>query len=284
MRGARGKLLGGAPPRARRTHRPPPGERERRGEILLLLGIALFFLGGLVGFGWELDRQLRGGILRQRAEAQQRSDWVRLEQLPPVLTRMVVSVVDPGFQEREAPDTESEGLTLPRDLVRQVHLLDDGLRGEARGLLMAPLLESRLSRRELLELYVNRVYFGRSDGYPVFGVYHAAQEFFQKRPEDLTLSESATLVGLLLQPRILDPGRTPGAVGVRRNEVLRRMREAGEIDAAAYRAAVAEPLAFQPGVEYAPMSRPLRWQEPPALLRLPAVTSPAPDSAAIQVP
>ncbi|MEW5927000.1 MAG: transglycosylase domain-containing protein [Gemmatimonadota bacterium] len=283
MKAARGKLLGGAPRPGRWERRPPPGSArgERRQEILFLLAIGFLLLGGVVGFGWEMDRQVRGGILRQRAEAERRPDWVPLERLPPALPRMVVAVVDPGFPEREPLDTDGQGLTLPRDLVRQVHRLRDDLPGEARGLLMAPLLENRVSRRDLLELYLNRVYFGRSAGYPVYGVYHAAREFFGKEPRQLTLGETATLAGLLLRPRIDDPERAPGAVGARRNEVLRRMLDAGEIDAAAYRAAITEPLAFQPGADYAPMSRPFRWEEPSPVLRLPAEPS-RPDSARAQ--
>ncbi|HEX7238898.1 MAG TPA: transglycosylase domain-containing protein, partial [Longimicrobiaceae bacterium] len=212
MRASGGKLLGGAPRRTGRWNArgtAADGRRERRSETLLLLGIGLFFLGGVLGFGWEMDRQLRGGILRQRAEAERRPDWVRLGDLPPVLPRMVVEAVDPEFEEREPLRLEDENPTLGRALVGQVHLLRNDLGGEARGLLMAPLLGRSLSRRELLELYLNRVYFGRSEGYPVYGVYHAAREFFGKEPRQLTLSETATLAGLLLRPQITDPERAP---------------------------------------------------------------------------
>lgn len=275
MRAAKGKRLGGAPRPGRWARRaaPDPARSERRSEILFLLAVGFLLLGGVVGFGWEMDRQLRGGILRQRAEAVRRPDWIPLERLPPALPRMVVAVVDPGFPERRPLDPDPVGTSLPRDLVRQVHQLGDDLGGEARELLMAPALESRLSRRAILELYLNRVDFGRSGGYPVHGVYHASREYFQKEPRELTLGEMATLAGLLLPPGIDDPERAPGAVGARRNEVLRTLLEAGRIDAAQYRAAVAEPLAFQPGADYPPMTRPLRWEEPPPVLRLPAEPS-----------
>jgi membrane peptidoglycan carboxypeptidase len=279
VRPSKGKRLGGAPKRRGRWS-PPPAPRavrptEYRTGILFLLGLGFLILGGVAGFAWEMDRQLRGGILRQHAVAERRPDWVPLERMPPVLPRMVTAVVDPAFQQRPPLGTREERATLPEDLVRQVHLLRDGVAGEARALVMAPLLESRLPHRELLELYLNRVYFGKSDGVEVFGVHHAARDFFRKAPSELTLGESATLAGLLLEPRIRDPERSPGAVGARRNEVLRKMREAGVIREADYRAAVAEPLGFQPGVEYAPMSRPLRWKEPPPVMRLPAPSNPA---------
>jgi len=283
MRTAKGKRLGGAPRPGRWEVRPQtrPARGAYRSEILFLLGLGFLLLGGVVGFGWEMDRQVRGGIMRQMAEAEGRPDWVPLDQLPPALPRMVVAVVDPDFRERRPLDAATPGHTLPRDLVAQVHLLRNDLPGEARGLLMAPLLENRLSRDELLELYLNRVYFGRSDGFPVFGVYHASREFFRKNPGQLTVGEMATLTGLLLRPRIEEPARAPGAVGARRNEVLRRMLEAGVIDEAAYRAGLQEPLAFQPGMDFAPMSRPFRWEEPTPPMRLPAATS-RPDSGAVR--
>lgn len=280
MKRNQGKRLAGAPKRPGRWAAKPASPRDRppehRGAILFLLALGFFIVGAVAGFGWEMDRQLRGGLLRQREAAERRPDWVALEEIPAVLPRMAVAAVDPTFQERRPLQPSPDEGTLSRDLVRQVHLLNDGLGGEARGLLMAPLLETRLSRRALLELYLNRVYFGRSGGMPVYGVHHAAREYFEKDPRRLTLGESATLAGLLLEPRLRDPERTPGAVGARRNEVLRRMLEAGVIDEGAYRAAVAEPLAFQPGVEYAPMARPLRWKEPPRVMRLPARWTPSP--------
>ena len=283
MKAAKGKRLGGAPRRGRWARKAVPGVARTeysRTDVLVLFGLGCLILGGVAGFGWQMDRQLHGGILKQRAAEVRRPDWVPLNALPPVLPRMVVSVVDPGFLNREPLSTETGTPSLTRDLVGQVYLLDDGLHGEARGMMLTPLLDTRLPRRDLLELYLNRVYFGKSGGWPVYGVYHAAREYFNKDPRALTVSESATLAGLLLEPRITDPERLPGVAGVRRNEVLRRMLDAGAIDQATFRSAVEEPLAFQPGVDYAPMSRPVKWQEPPAPYRLPAQSSPPADSTA----
>src|SRR5690606_32816471 len=103
-----------------------------------------------------------------------------------------------------------QGKTIPRELVRQIHLLDDGISGEARGLFMAPILEQRISRADLLELYLNRVYLGESHDYPVYGIHYAAEEYFDKSASELTLGEAASLAGLLLEPRILRPEQFPG--------------------------------------------------------------------------
>lgn len=273
--------MGGKPPRQRRR-----GVREGQrkpftpgaASLLLVLGVAFFVLGGVAGFGWALDRQLRGGLLRQHAEAVQRPDWVELEALPDYVPAAFVAVVDPSFLADGALRTGEDGRTIARELVRQVHLLPESVSGEARELLMGPVLEQRTPKRDLLELYLNRVALGSERGYRVYGVHHAAREYFDKDPRELTLGETATLAGLLLEPRITDPENRIGAVGVRRSEVLKVMRVAELISPEQYAAAVAEPLGFQPGLEQMPMTRPADWIEPPAPIRLPEALRPTPDS------
>lgn len=269
------KLLGGKPPRRR-------GRRGGRdsGEItslLLVLGVSFFVLGGVAGFGWALDRQIRGGLLRQQQQAVQRPDWVRIGSLPDYVPAAFVAVVDPAFTRSGAMRTGENGRTISRELVRQIHLLPDNVAGEAREMLMGPVLEQRLSKRELLEIFLNRIFLGTERGYPVYGVNHAAREYFDKDPQQLTLGETATLAGLLLEPRIVDPHDQVGAVGVRRNEVLRVMLLGGLITPEQYQQAVAEPLGFQPGLDRQPMTRPVDWTEETQPIRLPEELRPRPD-------
>lgn len=262
------KRLSGAPRSGRWTQPPPTQKRGRRG-LLFLFALGAALLGGVSGFAWEMDRQVLGGILRQRQEATRRPDWTPIRRLPAYVPQAFATVVDPTFEERRPLDEGAEGTTLSRELVRQVHLLRRNLAGEAREILMGPLLERRLSKSELLELYLNRVYLGRVDGFPVYGIHHGAREFFGKRPEELTLSEAATLAGMLLPPRITRLEGQLGAVGARRNEVLRQMRLAGAIAPNAVAAAIREPLGFVAVAEYTPMTRPLGWNAPQEPLRLP---------------
>ncbi|HEU0298354.1 MAG TPA: transglycosylase domain-containing protein, partial [Longimicrobium sp.] len=271
LKPGKGKFLGGAPRTGKWTRQP----EERRiggrhqGSLIALVVLGVLVLGGIGGYLALMNAQLERGLLRQQREMRRRPDYVPLAQLPPYARDAFALVVDTTSAARRSL---RRGMPLPsasRDLVRQVHLLDDGLGGQARELAMAPLLEVHTSSAELLELYVNRVAMGRTESWAVYGIQQAAQEFFGKDARRLTLSEAATLAGILLPPRLADPEAAPGAAGTRRNEVLRLLLAAEKIDEAAYRAAVAEPLAFQPGVDYAPMSRPLDWQTPPAVIRLP---------------
>jgi membrane peptidoglycan carboxypeptidase len=253
------------------------GQRDAGNSALVaIVAVAVFVLASIAGFAWALDRQLRDGILDQRAEAIQRPDWVSLHDLPAYVPLAFLVAVDPTFLQRSPLGTGVEGATISQELARQIHRLGDNLGGQARELVMGPLLEARLSEAALLELYLNRLYLGHDHGWPVYGVYHAAREYFGKIPQQLTLGEAATLAALLLPPRIDDPHAQAGAVGIRRNEVLRQMLDAEVVTAAEYAAALQEPLAFQLGPEYRPMSRPEGWDREPDVIRLPPETAQEP--------
>ncbi|HEV2132616.1 MAG TPA: transglycosylase domain-containing protein, partial [Longimicrobiaceae bacterium] len=163
-----------------------------------------------------------------------------------------------------------------RELLRQVHQLRGDLRGHARELSMGVLLDYHLSREEVLELYLNRVYLGEHEGWPVFGIYHAAREYFDKEPQELTPGEAATLAGLLLPPRLDEPTRWPGALGARRNEVLRQMLAAGVIIPEDFEDAAREPLRLRHAAEFTPMTRPAGAQREPQVIRV--APPPPPDT------
>jgi hypothetical protein len=277
------KMLAGAPRSGRWTKES--SEKKRIGgphhaSIKLLIAVAAVVLVGIGTYGFFAWRQLDEGLMAQYGQQRARRDWVRLNNLPPRVVNAFLAVVDTESVHRVHPQARVEDPTLTRDLVNQVHRLGGGVGDEARRVAMVPLLERQLSRRRLLELYLNRIYLGKTGDWRVYGVYHAAEEYFGKRPQELTLGEAATLAGLLLPPRIENPESRPGAVGLRRNEVLRRMLQAGAIDQPSFRAGVTEPLGFQPGVDYAPMSRPADWQQEPQVIQLPPELRPTVDSAA----
>lgn len=86
-------------------------------------------------------------------------------------------------------------------------------------------IEKKFTKERILELYLNRVYFGSG----LYGVEAAARAYFAKRAKDLTLSESATLAGLLKSPNNLSPWKNRQACLDQRNFVLGRMVELGQV-------------------------------------------------------
>ncbi|HEX8454518.1 MAG TPA: transglycosylase domain-containing protein [Longimicrobium sp.] len=284
-RQSKGKMLEGAPPKPRATRRAADtgkGSGTRNAALVLLAVITVGTVGAIGGFAWAMWGRLDHGLLAQREAARHRPDWVRLDELPRHVPDAFTAVVDTASFRRVPPEERGRNPMLSRDLVRQVHrLANGGVGGDARELVMSPLLENALSKRGLFELYLNRISMGRTGDWPVYGVFHASREYFGKDPRKLSLAEAATLAGILLPPALPSPEQSPGPVGARRNEVLRRMLEAGRITPAAYRQAAREPLAFQPGADYAPMARPVDWKREPEVIRLPPELRPSlqPDSA-----
>jgi len=99
-------------------------------------------------------------------------------------------------------------------------------------------LEERYSKPQILQAYLNAVYFG--DGY--YGVEAASRGYFGKSASDLEPQEAALLAGLVRSPVGDSPSAAPTRARARRNLVLRLMREDGRLTDAEYRSAAATPL------------------------------------------
>ena len=98
-------------------------------------------------------------------------------------------------------------------------------------------IEKSLSKDEILELYLNKIYLGHH----AYGVGAAAQVYYGKSVNDLTTAQSATIAALPKAPSRVNPINSPAETLTRRNYILGRMMKLGYIDRAAYDEAVAEP-------------------------------------------
>jgi penicillin-binding protein 1B len=90
---------------------------------------------------------------------------------------------------------------------------------------MSILLEKRLSKTEIFELYANEVYLGQAGSFSIVGFGEAADAFFDKSVNELTLDEAATLAGIITAPNRYTPLRYEQRATVRRNLVLDQMAE-----------------------------------------------------------
>jgi len=102
-------------------------------------------------------------------------------------------------------------------------------------------IDKRYSKERVLELYLNQVYFGAG----AYGIHSAAQVYFQKGPQDLTLSESALIAGLIQAPSRFSPLEHPDRAFHRQDEVLQRMLSVGSITQEQLQEAVAERESWQ---------------------------------------
>jgi len=122
------------------------------------------------------------------------------------------------------------GSTLTQQLVKNFYLTADRtIRRKLTEMVMAGLLEIHYSKEEILETYLNEVYLGQDGNRAIHGFGLACSFFFDKSLEQISLSETALLVGLLKGPAYYNPRRHPKRALERRNLVLAKMAEGGFI-------------------------------------------------------
>src|SRR5690606_10194590 len=109
---------------------------------------------------------------------------------------------------------------------------------KVREIFLALRIEHLLSKREILDLYLNKIFLGQR----AYGVGAAAEVYFGKTVHELTLAEIALIAGLPRAPSLDNPVTNPQRAAQRRAYVLRRMHETGLIGLEAMQAAAAEPV------------------------------------------
>ncbi|MDE1938781.1 MAG: PBP1A family penicillin-binding protein [Alphaproteobacteria bacterium] len=184
----------------------------------------------------------RGRLIAQRGLTQ--GVMVDVTKLPSYVPNAFIAIEDRRFRENIGIDpigimraafenmmvghVVQGGSTLTQQLAKNLFLQPkrtfDRKIEEA---VLALYLESRYSKDQILTLYLNRVYFGAG----VYGIEAAAERFFGKRAEKLSLPEAAMLAGSVKAPAHYNPLADPDASQARANVVLHAMQEAGYIDA-----------------------------------------------------
>jgi penicillin-binding protein 1A len=144
------------------------------------------------------------------------------------------------------------GSTLTQQLARTLYLSTRRTYGrKVKEALLALMIERQLSKDQILELYLNRVYLGNG----LYGVESLSRRCFNKGAKDLTLAESAMIAGIIRAPAYLSPWDHPEAARRRSHVVLMRMREEKYITEAQEQRARVAPLRIGP----APRLQTARW-------------------------
>src|ERR1700722_18764187 len=146
---------------------------------------------------------------------------VPLAQIPEFVQRaFVVNMMAPGRPQG--------GSTITQQVVKNVLVGDDvTYERKVREIIVTSRLEQTLTKPEILELYLNSIYFGRNS----WGVEMAARSWFGKSIKDVSLAEGALLAGLVKGPNYFSPDRAPDRARERLDYVLGRMKEDGAITA-----------------------------------------------------
>jgi penicillin-binding protein 1B len=135
------------------------------------------------------------------------------------------------------------GSTITQQLVKNTFLTPEkSPTRKMKEWLMSVVLERRLSKDQILELYLNDVSLGQRGSFAIHGVGEAARLFFGKDLSNISVSEAATIAGVIQSPSRLSPFRNPERAKERRNVVLHAMADAGFISSDAAERAAREPL------------------------------------------
>jgi len=133
--------------------------------------------------------------------------------------------------------------TITQQVIKNTFLTpEQTLKRKLQEQFMALVLDSRFTKDEILELYLNEAVLGQRGPFAIRGVGEAARVFFGKDVSNVTLAEAATIAGLLQQPSALSPFRHADKARERRNVVLAAMVDAEFITADAAKVASNEPL------------------------------------------
>lgn len=152
---------------------------------------------------------------------------------PRGLARAAVELVSSGG------DIQSGGSTITMQVARNYLLtLDRTFTRKIREILLALQMERILTKEEIFELYVNKIFLGHR----AYGIAAASEVYYNKPLSELTLAEKAMIAGLPKAPSLFNPLANPERSLIRRNWILYRMRHLGNIDQATYEAAVQEPI------------------------------------------
>ncbi|HEX6640789.1 MAG TPA: transglycosylase domain-containing protein, partial [Thermoanaerobaculia bacterium] len=135
------------------------------------------------------------------------------------------------------------GSTIPQQIVKQRFLTNERTwrRKIVEGAL-AVALDARLSKDDLLELYLNDVYLGHHDGVPILGIDEASRLYFDKPPRALRLDEAALLAAMIRAPNRDTPEKRPDLARARRDAILNVMRQRRWIDDDELRVAASRPV------------------------------------------
>jgi len=194
------------------------------------------------------------GDLIAQIGAQQRTP-VRYDQIPPLVRDAFLAAEDHRFFQESgisligiarsaiidliAGRKVQGGSTITQQAARNVFLtLDKTWRRKLQETFVTFEMDHEFTKQEIFQLYLNVIFFGQRS----YGIAAAAQTYFGKSLDQLTVAQAATLAGIPQAPTLYNPIIHPHLAAARRRYVLERMRDLGYIDAAAADAANREPV------------------------------------------
>ncbi|MFA7636273.1 MAG: PBP1A family penicillin-binding protein [Monoglobales bacterium] len=187
----------------------------------------------------------------------ERRVWIPIEKIPVHVQKATIAIEDERFYSHQGVDLKRTfgafagyltgkrdygGSTITQQLIKNVtNEKDTTATRKAKEIFRALVLETQLEKDEILEYYLNVVFFANGS----YGIQTAAQTYFSKDASDLTLAEGAAIVGITQSPSYFDPFKNPGNNKEKQELILGKMLELNLITEDEYDKAVNEKLEFK---------------------------------------
>ncbi|HWG96749.1 MAG TPA: PBP1A family penicillin-binding protein [Nitrospira sp.] len=183
-------------------------------------------------------------ISGMRSGSRQVREWIPLDRVPPTLIKTLLLIEDRRFFSHFGVDpiaigralwvnvtrgvVVQGGSTLTQQLAKNLFYSPKRTLGrKLRELMAAMTLEFKYRKEEILESYLNEIYLGQAGPVSIYGVGEAAHRYFSKNLDELSIDETALIVGLIKGPNAYSPVKSVEDATKRRNVVLRRLGEEG---------------------------------------------------------
>lgn len=197
----------------------------------------------------------RNGATITDLYADQNRQYVPLKEIPRAVRDAVIATEDQRYYEHPGVDLlglaravfvdiragaqVQGGSTITQQYVKQAFIGDErSLRRKVSEAILAYRLEQRYTKDQILEMYLNTIYFGHG----AYGVQTAAKTYFGKPVQQISVAEAAMIAGVIKSPARYSPYLQPENAKKRRDTVLGQMRDQKMIDDVTYAAAVASPI------------------------------------------
>lgn len=233
--------------------------------LLIVLFVGFFTYAFIVTFDAKVDfnklKSVEKSVCYYAANGEKieendgNNQVVSLEEIPKYTVDAFIAIEDKRFYEHNGIDFRAlcralfnniksfslkEGAsTISQQLIKNTHLSNEKtLKRKLIEIKLTKELEKNMSKNEIIETYLNTIYFGEN----CYGIVDASERYFSKKPSELSLSESAVLAGLIKAPSSYSPVKNIEKSKIRRNVVLKEMLLQNKISNEEYKIAKASEI------------------------------------------
>ena len=213
-------------------------------KLLLIILVIVIIVGSIIFLnGYKLYKTTLDNLSLSDKIAQIKNDenYVYISDVPDYYTNAIIAVEDHRFKNHgaidiiailratvsniQAKEFNEGGSTITQQVAKNLYFIseDDVISRKIAEALVAFDLEKNYSKDDILEFYINTIYFG--EGY--YGIKEASNGYYKKEPKDMNLDEATMLAGVPNAPSVYAPTINPDLAKSRQNKVIRSMVEYG---------------------------------------------------------